>query len=297
MTKHTDILQIDAVPNLYRVVSVKSAPMNSGKGMTYEVGLYHDDIQLVVQYNVAHADTRLKVDSLVCVQWKIPPVFINGVIQISGLELLEHPVKGFNIFDAVPTKWVKDRELVAIARQTLEDIPYNLQQLVTSMLWNGGRLHNYCEFPVTLDGPYSQRNGILRKTVMVVEAVKELFPQYPDANLGLSLAAAFLHNIGKAAEFRVSWGNGLVMSDRGGLVSHRHTAIEWLAEAKANDRFVLLERDELALIHILTSAHYAQWPGVMTPQLQEALLLNEAIKLVKQQHYLAEIHKAREVSS
>jgi len=279
MFNENNIPPIHNLPGIYRIVSTSCVPSMSGRGVEYSIGIYHDKAQLTVAFSRSQPDIRLKVDMLVSVRWKFPVVSQGGAIQISRLVLLEQPVKGFNLFETVPPGWVKNRELVKNAQEILNCLPDNWHHLVTAIMWNGTRFSQFCENPSSISNHHAYRNGNLRHTVEVVEMVKLLSSKYPQANLGISLAAAILHDVGKAVEYR-SWGkDNWAMSDRGKLVGHRHTVIEWIAEARVTNRIVIPEQHYLSLLHALTSAPNAEWLGIRSPVTPEATLLTMADRL------------------
>lgn len=270
---------IDTLPGIYRVVSTSCVPTRNERGVEYRVELYHDKAQMTVQYTRSQPDVRLKVNMLVSVPWKLPAVSLKGAIQISRLVILEHPIKGINLFESVPPRWVKDRALIRQAREVLDALPNDQQHLVVAILWDGKRFRQFCESPSSISDHHAYRNGNLRQTVEVAEMVGLLSSKYPQANLGISLTAAILHDVGKAAEYS-AWGrDNWAMSDRGKLVSHRHTVIEWIAQAMATNRILMPERHYLSLLHDLTSAPNAEWLGIRTPFTPEAILLSMADRL------------------
>lgn len=280
---------IDTMPRVFRIVSTSCVPNSNGRGVTYRIEIYHDKAQLAVTFSRSHPDIRLRADLLVSVRWKLPVTSIQGAIQISRLVILEHPVKGENLFETVPLHWVKDRSLVAKARNLLDALPDNLRQLVCAIFWDGVRFRLFCDRPSSMRDHHSNRNGNLRHTVEVAEMVKLLASQYPQANLGISLAAALLHDAGKAAEYDI-WSNGdWCMTDRGKLVGHRHTVLEWIAVALATQRIMLPEKHHLSLLHALTSAPNAEWLGIRSPVTPEATLLSMADRLSGERELIGQL--------
>lgn len=289
MFNEQTIPPIDSMPGVFRIVSTSCVPMQGGKGVAYRVELYHDKVQLTVTFNRSQPDIRLRTDLLVSVRWKLPAIMTRGALQIARLVLLEYPVKGVNPFETVPPRWVKDRSLVTKARNLLNALPDNLRQLVCAIFWDGVRFRLFCDRPASMRDHHSNRNGNLRHTVEVGEMVRLLASRYPQANLGISLAAALLHDAGKAAEYD-TWSNGgWCMTDRGKLVGHRHTVLEWIAVAMAKNRVILSERHHLSLLHALTAAPNAEWLGIRSPVTPEATLLSMADRLSGESALTAEL--------
>jgi len=93
------------------------------------------------------------------------------------------------------------------------------------------------------------------------------------------MAAGFLHDAGKAVEYN-SWHNGKRgVTDRGRLIGHRHTVLEWIAVAMAINRIQLHEQQYLSLLHALNCGKGAEWLGDREPSTPEATLLSMADRL------------------
>jgi len=235
---------IDTMPGVFRIVSTSCVPAPNGRGVTYRVELYHDRAQLAVTFTRSQPDIRLRADLLVSVRWKLPVTTIKGAIQISRLVLLEHPIKGVNPFEMVPPRWVKDRNLVRQAKNLLDALPDNLRQLVCSILWNGVRFRLFCDRPASMRDHHANLNGNLRHTVEVAEMVRLLASKYPQANLGISLTAALLHDAGKAAEYG-TWSNGdWCMTDRGKLIRISGSGVSVISRNTQGVKLIGMEEGE-----------------------------------------------------
>ena len=270
---------IEKLPVIFRIVAITRSVGANGKSADYIVELFHEKASMTVSFSLGQADTRLKEDMLVSVRWKLPVCCVGGAIQICRLVLIERPIKGTNLFETVPYAWVKDRDLVKRAKSLMDAIPDNLNHLIVAILWNGIRFRHFCNRPASVSGHHSIVNGNLMHTVEVAETVMLNAAKYPQANQGICLAAALLHDVGKGEEYN-PWSNGTWgMTDRGKLVGHRHTVIEWISAAMATNRILIHDKQYLSLIHALTAAPGAEWLGIRTPATPEATLLSVADKL------------------
>lgn len=269
---------IDQLPSVFRITAITATPAANNRGTEYRVDLFHEQVSMVVSFNRSQPDIRLKTDMLVSVRWKLPVTCVKGAIQISRLVLLEHPIKGTNLFETVPYAWVKDRKLVKRASTILSALPDNLHLLIITILWDGTRFRRFCNRPSSISGHHSHENGNLLHTIEVAENVRLNARCYPLANEGICIAAALLHDMGKADEY-YPWSKGWGMTDRGKLVGHRHTVIEWIAVARATNRILIAENHYLSLLHALTAAPGADFIGIRAPTTPEATLLSIADKL------------------
>jgi len=194
------MLHRDNMPRAFRIVSTSCVPSMQGSGVTYRVELYHDKACVTVTFSRAHPDIRLRVNVLASVWWKPPLVRTNGAIQIDNLVLLERPVKGLNLFETVPPRWSRDRELLKRAKELFASLPVNIQLIVTAILWDGRRLQCFCERSASIRAQHVHLKEGLRHTVKAGQDGRLLAARYPQANTGISLVEAILNDVGKVIE-------------------------------------------------------------------------------------------------
>lgn len=104
---------------------------------------------------------------------------------------------------------------------------------------------------------------------------------YEALQVQAKVAAAFLHDAGKADDFRLTPDReGYEFSERGRLVGYRHTILEWLAVARCKDGVIVPESQYLALVHALTATRGAEHLGIRGPQIIEATILSVADRVM-----------------
>lgn len=283
MTLIQNIPPIAELPYAYRIRSLLQNPLPNGQGVLYTIELFHERVQLNVTFTRSQPDTRLRVNKLVSIYWKLPVISSDGAIRISRLTLIEQPLRKFNLFDTVPPSWVSDRKLVARARDMLEALPDHLKHLASAVLWDGFRFRRFCEGPSSLKDHHAYRNGNLRHTVETAEHAQTIARSFPQANLGICIAAALLHDVGKADEYISCSPDYWIMTDRGKLVGHRNTIQEWIAAALSTSRINLPEKTHFSLMHAMTSAPNAEWLGIRSPMTPESTILSIADRLSGEQ--------------
>ena len=105
------------------------------------------------------------------------------------------------------------------------------------------------------------------------------------------IAAAFLHDAGKADDFRLTpEREGYEFSERGRLVGYRHTILEWLAVARCKDGVIVPESQYLALVHALTATRGAEHLGIRGPQIIEATILSVADQVTNKVAWMSGDH-------
>lgn len=266
-------------PSVFRLESItwKHQEDRTAQGLAT---LWHHRAHLSVAWTVRQPDLRLKPGVLVGVRWKAFPQSLNGQIQIARLVLLERPIPSLNLFETIPYNWVRDRNLVDQGRTLLEGLPRHFQALFNAIFWEGARFQRYCIGPSSMQGHHAERNGNLRHSLEVARQMRSLCAERDFAHLGVGVLAALLHDAGKADEYRRGMDGKLTLSDRGRLVGHRWTVLEWIAAARARWNILVPEREHLSLVHALTSSAYApEWTGLRAPTTPEATLLSLADRL------------------
>lgn len=176
----------------------------------------------------------------------------------------------------MPPSAVGDPDLIARAAALWERLPFAFQELFNTLFWDGQRFMRYCTGPSSMTGHHARAGGNLRHSVEVAETVLQLLPLHKAANEAVALLAALLHDAGKADEYVPRPYGGWTLTERGRLLGHKTTVVEWLAVARARMRLCLPEAHYLALIHALTAANAPDWLGLRHPQSPEAHLLSLA---------------------
>ena len=267
------------LPQVYRLISLQTHDRGDGT-LCFTAQLFHERTQMKVRWTGCHADERLKHGTLVGPRWTGPGSSEDGCLLIARLAVMERPVKNVALFETVPPGWVRDRELVKRAHGLMSALPDAYQRLLAAIFWDGVRFHGLCTGPSSMQGHHAERCGNLRHTVEVAEQVRALCLDRAYVHRDLAVLSALLHDAGKAAEYRVrpdgSWG----LTDRGKLLGHRVTVIEWIATACGRWDISLPAGHAEALLHNLSSvAHAPAWMGLREPQTPEAEMLSLADRL------------------
>lgn len=261
----------------YRLTSVTRLPGKGGRGVTNIATLYHEQGALEVTWQSAQVDSRLKRGCYVAMRGIEHSVASDSVTKIQRLDLLDKPLPSINPFDVVPANWVRDRALVKRASKLWGQLSRPLQHLVTAVLWDGSRFERFVTGPAALSCYPPVPNANLSHAVETAETALMLANGLTDVSTSVVIAAALLHDAGKADDFRLSPDrDGYAYSERGQLVGARHTVLEWLAVARGRDGVIVPEGQYLALIHALTATRGAGWLGIREPQIIEATILAAA---------------------
>lgn len=258
----------------YRLISITRLPGKGGRGVTNIATLFHEQGMREVTWQSAQVDCRLKRGCYVAVRGPEHSVNQADSYRIQRLDLLDKPLPTVNPFDTVPANWVGDRVLVKRAWVLWGQLSRPMQHLVTAVLWDGKRFERFLTGPAALSCYPPVPNANLRHAVETAEHALSLANGLADVSTSVLIAAALLHDAGKADDFRLCPDrDGYTYSERGQLVGARHTVLEWLAVARGRDGVIVPEGQYLALVHALTATRGAAWLGIREPQIIEATIL------------------------
>jgi 3'-5' exoribonuclease len=264
-----------SMPRLFRLVSLTRTPIN-GSGYQMEASLYHERASFSATWTVRQPDTRLKDGVLVSPRYVTHAVCDDGRLRIGRLVLIEHPIRTENLFRIVPPAWVPNHDLLLRASALFDQLDQGYKELVNGVLWNAAIFQGFCTGPSSLNGHHAERNGNLRHTVEVGEAVMKLLPQHPAADPQISLAAALLHDVGKALEYEPT-PTGWRFTDLGKINGHKQLIGDWIAVAAHRMRLVLPRKSYSSLRHAIGASSGVPFEsGYREPNTPEARLLSIA---------------------
>jgi 3'-5' exoribonuclease len=270
------------LPKTYRLTSIQY-DMVDGKRTLCIATLYHDKACMRVCWTVSKPDFRMKSGSLVSPRWLATAFCEHGAIKISRLVLMECPEPWENLFHTVPHDWVKDRQMIAQAAELIDVLPRACRFMFNAIFWDGQRFKRFCIVPSVMNGTHGDKNGTLIRAVELALLLQHMAKENEIANEGIGILAGFLNDAGKADEYRRLPTGEWKLSDRGRLLGHRITVIEWISQAKALCRLLMPEEHYLALLHSLSaSASAPEWFCGKRSVVLDAVLLSNTGLLVTQ---------------
>ena len=264
-----------SMPSVLRITSLGRAALFP-RGYRMDATLFHARASMAVTWTVNQPDTRLKSGSLVSPRYLGCSNCQDGVVTIARVVLLERSIRAEDMFMTVPGDWVADRDLLDRASTLWRHLPLAWQELMNGVLWQGDRFRRFCVGPGSVSGHHSERNGNLRHMVETAETVLALLPKHPAAHPDIALAAALLHDMAKADDYRPTQA-GWVLTDHGRLIGHKSTIGDWIAVAKSRMKLTLPAAQYASLRHALGAAKGVLFEsGYRTPMTPEARLLSLA---------------------
>lgn len=273
---------LDRLPGILRVQSLTRL-LERDRILNRAI-LCHRRTTLCVDWVSTTVDTRLHRGSLVSIKRADHVRCHDGALRIQRLLPVSRPSASCNIFETIPATWSKDIDAIERAAALWGELPRPLAHLVTALLWDGERLHRFVSGPSSLGGHHAHTGGNFRHSVEVAEQARALGQTLPLANVPLLIAGGLLHDLAKAAEYRYDRIHShFQLSDRGQLIGHRDTLIEWLAVARSSAGVVINEATWLGLLHMLNAAKGAPaWLGLREPRSLDAEILSTVDRLSSQ---------------
>ena len=267
------------LPRIYRLASIHTRPDAAGC-LHHSAHLFHTQAAFKACWTSGKLDPSLVSGTLVSPRWCGSGRREDGGLAIARLVVLERPVGDLCLFQTVLPGWKVERGIVDRAHQAWQELPAQHRLLFNAIFWEGGRFRRFCTGPSSMGGHHAGHAGNLRHTVEVAELVRHLATDRAYVDRHLAVLAALLHDAGKADEYRLRADGSWALSDRGRLIGHRFTLIEWVAAAIDRWRIPFPKDQELALKHLFSAvAHAPAWMGLREPQIAEAELLSIADRL------------------
>lgn len=267
------------LPPVFRVLRVKHQVV-SEKKQQYEVfvSLYHAKAQINAHAHYSQIDTQLKPGSLVKIRWPKRLLNVDGSFRVERLQVLQEPEASYNLFDTVPEQTAGGDALLNRARALEKLMSVDHRLLINHLFWPRSRLGRFLIGPASLSGHHNDQHGNFRHAIEVAELALRLQEHRPVAAPSLLITAALLHDAGKADEYVLATNHRYSsMSERGTLLGHKTTILEWVAVANERMKQKLTRSHYEALLHALSAVSGApEWTGCRVPMSREAVLVNMA---------------------
>lgn len=269
-------LDLPNLPQFFRLTSLRSMTDRTD-GTSHVATLFHEKASLKVVWSASNRSGTLQVGSIVSPRWFSNVQSHDGSLRVARLVTLHRPTPQIGLFEIVPPGWFAERAWITRAATLVAELPPCYRHLFNAILWDGNRFQHFCKGPSSLNHHHNDDGDNLRHTVETAEFVRQWCMTHAFAHKDLAILTALLHDVGKALEYSIrrdgSWG----LSDRGKLLGHKITAIEWVAAALAKWEIRLPHMHAEVLLHNLSAAaHAPRHLGLRDPQTLEAFVVSLA---------------------
>lgn len=274
---------ISALPPYFRVTDINAAVSPKGNKIA-SAHLSHYQAEIKVIYQLLTPENEIKAGDLVEIVFEQEIRSYGGSLVVSGLKVISSPNSSINLFHTVPSCWLKQRSLVTNAAELFDKLPDYFKILLNGVFWDSDKFKHFITGPSSMQGHHHYLNGNLIHTLDVVERSISMSSRTSKSNLAIVMMGAWMHDAGKADEYHYDQSKHCFeMSDRGILIGHKVSVIEWMAAAKAKYAIEIPDQVWLSLLHTLTAIKGApDWMGFREPITPESLIISTADRLSAQ---------------
>ena len=259
---------------VFRVTNIAREEIGNGQ-FRNEANLFCNQATIKVDWIDTALIGKIHIGQIVSPRFRSEPTYSNGCIRIYRLVVYERPMETVNLFNLIPFGWVKDRDVVKRGAALMEMLSEAHRLLFNAIFWNHSRFERFCKQPSSMIGHHAESSGNLRHTVEVAEEMRTYCSTRSFTNKDLGVLSAFLHDAGKADEYIMNSKGGWDLTDRGRLLGHKVTIVEWIAAAVARNNIELPQDHYMGLLHIFTAVPNApDWMGLREPAIHESFLLS-----------------------
>ncbi len=259
---------------IFRVTNIVREDIGDGK-FRNEANLFNCQASINVDWIDRNLISKIHIGQIVSPRMSFEPTCTDGCIRICRLVVYEKPTDSVNLFDLIPFGWVKDRDVVKRGALLMADLSVAHRLLFNAIFWNHARFERFCKQPSSMIGHHSEQSGNIKHTVEVAEEMRGYCLTRSFTNIHLGVLSAFLHDAGKADEYFLNDKGGWYLTERGKLLGHKTTVVEWIAAAVSKWNIELPQDHYTGLIHIFTAIPNApDWMGLREPAMHESFLLS-----------------------
>ncbi|MCF8169338.1 MAG: HDIG domain-containing protein [Rhodoferax sp.] len=195
---------------------------------------------------------------------------LYSIQHLSLVENAENPLATFLPLWLDPVQFDTYCEFVRLVR----GLDPQYQALVHQIFRDDAILESFLSLPASLGHHHSIKGGLLTHTVEVALDCEMACQQYQNANIGLTITAALLHDIGKCKEYAKSGSDRYSRTQAGELEMHKilgATMVQLAANACDANPDLASE-----IVHCITAATGPAYMGLASQKMFEATLVQTA---------------------
>lgn len=202
------------------------------------------------------------------------------VTRVSHLSQIDPDI---NLLETVPLSWLPEAgggqgvNWVERFDDVWSRLSRPMRAWFNALFWlHPWRLFAFLTAPASMKHHHARKYGLFIHSVDCAWRALTSAQQDRFVDMEVLAMAALLHDVGKSAEYdwnvhRQQW----QLSDRGALMGHRLTCLEWMAAGRAAlpEDSAPDELSAVAVYHAIHACHAPDWVGLRSPRTPEAFYL------------------------
>jgi 3'-5' exoribonuclease len=215
---------------------------------------------------------------------------VGTVVEIRGMVTTFRGAKRVRVDSIEPAGQWDPEDIVAGGQRSADELRAEFGQLLRSVadpelarvlkavFSNRAFFERFSRCPGSQSYHHAHLGGLIEHTVAVAGLCQHLAAQYPQADAGMLVTAALLHDIGKCDE--LAFDTAIEYSDEGRLLGHVALGARRLRDS-VNQARVRVRPERLMLLEHAVLSHHGEleWGSPKRPSTLEALLLHHADNL------------------
>jgi 3'-5' exoribonuclease len=274
-----DLKKEDIVNDIF-VVKFKKPVDKYKNGFKFELRLGDSSKEIMFKYwgsdnqsEVEELYKSIKKDDFVRIQGRINE-WNNNLEISSNSKVIIIPSEEIDLADFIPKSKRDIEEMYSELKKYLDSIQNeDLKKFVDYLLSDEKFVSDFKKSPAAMYKHHGWIGGLLEHTLSVVKISVNALDIYPQLDKDLVIAGAFIHDIGKIEEFKVT--SSIKVSEEGMLLGHISIGLEKLS--KILDKLEINPVIKLKLKHIILSHHgNLEYGSPKLPAFPEAMLIYHA---------------------
>lgn len=259
-----------SLPDVLRLVGIYYQLQQGG--LIAKATVFDGQEQTQLCWRCEHIDPSLQKGHLVERHWH------EGMYIVTDAQRIMSDV---NLIETIPPMWCPKPRCLDQLSALWKGWPPVLRTWFNAVFWyEPQRLKGFVSAPASMQHHHAYVGGLLTHSVDCAQRALRLAQGDTTVDPHILSFVAVLHDVGKAQEYLVRPnGCGWTLSQRGALIGHKLTALEWLAAARVLTAKTIPESVAMTVYHALTATYAPDYVGLRSPRTPEAIYMGSVDKL------------------
>lgn len=208
---------------------------------------------------------------------------VDDKTEVVSVVQLDQVDPDINLLETVPNSWLPvvnegdGIDWVEWFQAFWVNLSRPMRAWFNAVFWHHPRrLHGFMTAPASVKHHHARPHGLFVHSVDCTWRALQCSQADGLVDTDVLVMATLLHDVGKASEYeRNHRTQNWRLTDRGALIGHRLTALEWMAAARGvvSREHAPNEQSVLAVYHAINASPAPDWVGLRCPRTLEAFYL------------------------